>query len=127
LFVDKATELQKHVVVLTHQFVTYNKGALDDRDLFVIDEAIYATATVTLKLEDFAHALTWATSTGTLVDEFIQAHLDEEESRHAAALETHQRNQLASNDTLVELGKRVAAAPPEEQAAVFAAVEKALA
>ena len=74
LFVDKATELQKHVVVLTHQFVTYNKGALDDRDLFVIDEAIYATATVTLKLEDFAHALTWATSTGTLVDEFIQAH-----------------------------------------------------
>ena len=74
LFVNKATELQKQVVVLTHQFVSYNKGALDDRDLFVIDEAIYATATVTLKLEDFAHALTWATSTGTLVDEFMQAH-----------------------------------------------------
>ena len=74
LFVDKATELQKQVVVLTHQFVPYNKGALDDRDLFVIDEAIYATATVTLKLEDFAHALTWATSTGTLSDEFMQAH-----------------------------------------------------
>ena len=61
------------------------------------------------------------------VDQFIQAHLDEEESRHAAALETHQRNQLASNDALVELGTRVAAAPPEKQAAVFAAVEKALA
>ena len=74
LFVDKATELQKQVVVLTHQFVPYNKGALDDRDLFVIDEAIYATATVTLKLEDFAHALSWATSTGTLVDEFMEAH-----------------------------------------------------
>lgn len=74
VFVDKATELQKQVVVLTHQFVPYNKGALDDRDLFVIDEAIYATATVTLKLEDFAHALSWATSTGTLADEFMEAH-----------------------------------------------------
>ena len=73
-FVDKAAELQKQVVVLTHQFVPYNKGALDDRDLFVIDEAIYATATVTLKLEDFAHALTWATSTGILADEFMEAH-----------------------------------------------------
>lgn len=73
-FVDKVHELKKRVVVLTHQFVPYNKGSLDDRDIFVVDEAIYSTANVSLRLEDFAHALTWATSTGTLTHEFEQAH-----------------------------------------------------
>ncbi len=72
--VDKAEELAKKVVVLTHQFVQYNKGALDDRDIFVIDEAIYATAQVSLKLTDFSAALDWATSQGVLTSEFEEAH-----------------------------------------------------
>ena len=72
--VDKAHELRKRVVVLTHQFVPYNKRSLDDRDIFIVDEAIYSTANVSLRLEDFAYALTWATSTGTLTHEFEQAH-----------------------------------------------------
>jgi hypothetical protein len=73
-FVDKAEELAKQVVVLTHKFVQYNKGALDDRDIFIIDEAIYATAQVSLKLTDFAAALDWATSHGVLTREFSKAH-----------------------------------------------------
>ena len=73
-FVDKAEELAKQIVVLTHQFVPHNKGALDDRDLFVIDEAIYATAQVSLDLADFAHALNWSTSNAQLATEFGKAH-----------------------------------------------------
>lgn len=72
--VDKEEELAKRVVVLTHQFIPYNKGALDDRDIFVIDEAIYATAQVSLKLTDFTAALDWATSQGVLIAEFSKAH-----------------------------------------------------
>ncbi len=60
------------------------------------------------------------------IDEFIQALLDEEEARYISALESHQRAILASNSALIELGKKVAAAPPEKQAAAFAAVEKVL-
>jgi hypothetical protein len=73
-FVDKEEELTKQVVVLTHQFVPYNKGALDDRDIFVIDEAIYATAEISLTLEDFAAVLNWSTSNGVLAAEFDCAH-----------------------------------------------------
>ena len=40
--------------------------------------------------------------------------------------EAEVRALLASNEALVELGKRVAAASPEKQAAAFQAVEKAL-
>jgi hypothetical protein len=72
-FVDKEEELAKQVVVLTHKFVQYNKGALDDRDIFIIDEAIYATAQVSLKLTDFSAALDWATSQGVLTAEFAKA------------------------------------------------------
>ena len=71
---DKAVALAKQVVVLTHQFVPYNKGRLDDRDLFVVDEAIYATAQVSLDLTDFAKALGWATSQNILPDAFREAH-----------------------------------------------------
>jgi hypothetical protein len=69
-FVDKEDELAKRVVVLTHQFIQYNKGALDDRDIFVVDEAIYATAEISLTLEDFAAVLNWSTSNGVLAAEF---------------------------------------------------------
>lgn len=72
--VDKAVELAKQVVVLTHQFVQYNKGTLDDRDIFVVDEAIYATAEVSLDLADFANALNWSTSNAQLTSEFEKAH-----------------------------------------------------
>lgn len=73
-FVDKEEELAKQVVVLTHKFVPYNKGALDDRDIFVIDEAIYATADISLTLKDFAEVLAWSTSHGVLAIEFERAH-----------------------------------------------------
>ena len=73
-FVDKDEELQKQVVILTHQFVEHNQGKLDDRDIFVIDEAIYATGEATLKLHHFGEALSWATRNGVLVEEFIKLH-----------------------------------------------------
>jgi hypothetical protein len=72
---DKAAVLKKQVAVLTHQFVPYNKGRLDDRDVFVVDEVIYATAQVTLDLTDFAKALSWATSQNIKPDAFREAHL----------------------------------------------------
>ena len=71
---NKADALAKQVAVLTHQFVPYNKGRLDDRDVFVVDEAIYATAQVSLELTDFAQALSWATSQNILPEAFRHAH-----------------------------------------------------
>ena len=47
---------------------------MDDREIFIIDEAIYATAQVSLKLTDFSAALDWATSQGVLTAEFSKAH-----------------------------------------------------
>ena len=72
--VDKNDELSKRIVVLTHQFIQYNHGALDDRDLFVVDEAIYATGEATLKLEHFSQARSWATTHNVCSDEFIKLH-----------------------------------------------------
>lgn len=69
-FVDKETELTKPVIVLTHQFIEHNHGRLDDRDLFVIDEAIYATGEATLKLNHFVEARLWATRNGIFIEEF---------------------------------------------------------
>jgi hypothetical protein len=71
-FVDKDMELRKQVVVLTHQFVEHNHGRLDDRDIFVIDEAIYATGEATLKLNHFVEARSWATRNGVFAEEFIK-------------------------------------------------------
>lgn len=61
-FVDKKTELSKRIIVLTHSFIEYNQGRLDDRDLFIVDEAIYATGEASLKLQHFDVARSWATS-----------------------------------------------------------------
>lgn len=72
LMVDKDDELSKRIVVLTHQFIQHNHGALDDRDLFVVDEAIYATGEATLKLEHFSQARSWATTHNVCSDEFIR-------------------------------------------------------
>ncbi len=70
--VDKATELAKRIVVLTHAFIQANHGTLDDRDLFVVDEAIYATGEAALKLEHFNQARSWATSHNVYPEEFIK-------------------------------------------------------
>lgn len=70
--VDKRSQLAKQVVVLTHQFVQYNQGQLDDRDLFIVDEAIYATGEATLKLSHFLDARSWATRNNVFPEEFTQ-------------------------------------------------------
>ena len=69
-FVDKETELKKQVIVLTHKFIEHNQGRLDDRDLFVIDEAIYATGEATLKLNHFVEARSWATRNNVFPEAF---------------------------------------------------------
>ncbi len=73
-FTDKNTELRKPVVVLTHQFIPHNPGRLDDRDLLVVDEAIYATGEASLNLEHLAKARNWATSHNVLPEEFTALH-----------------------------------------------------
>lgn len=70
--VDKDEELSKRIVVLTHSFLEFNQGRLDDRDLFVVDEAIYATGEASLKLEHFNQARSWATSNNIYGDEFTK-------------------------------------------------------
>jgi hypothetical protein len=70
LQVDKDTELAKPVVVLTHQFLPSNKGRLDDRTLFVVDEALYATCEVSLTLEDITKAMSWSTTNNVMTSEF---------------------------------------------------------
>ena len=70
--ISKAEELSKQVIILTHQFVSHNEGLLDDRDVFVVDEAIYETGKATLKLSEIAKAKEWATANDTMVSEFTQ-------------------------------------------------------
>lgn len=67
---NKEEELSKQVVVLTHQFVSSNPGRLDDRDQFIVDEAIYDTGSVTLALSDMFLARDWATTNNVMPDEF---------------------------------------------------------
>lgn len=71
-FVDKHKELKKQVVVLTHAFLTQsqNRGWLDDRDLFIVDEALFATGQATLQLQNILNARTWATSHNVMSQEF---------------------------------------------------------
>lgn len=70
--VDKRKELSKRIIVLTHSFIKFNKGKLDDRDLFVVDEALYATGEASLKLQHFGEARSWATSNNIYPEAFIQ-------------------------------------------------------
>ena len=72
-FESKQDALSKQVVVLTHQFVQYNKGALDDRDIFIVDEAIHSTGEASLTLVKFAEAQEWATKHNVLPREFEAA------------------------------------------------------
>ena len=71
-FVDKRKELNKQVVVLTHAFLTQsqNRGWLEDRDLFIVDEALFATGQATLQLQNILNARTWATSHNVMSQEF---------------------------------------------------------
>ena len=72
--VNKYLEVQKQVLVVTHAFIEYNHGKLNDRDLFVVDEAIYATGEAQLKLEHFGSIRSWATSNGVMTKEFEKLH-----------------------------------------------------
>lgn len=70
---DKSSALQKQVVILTHQFLSYNPAdLLADRDLFIVDEALYATGEATLKLSDVAKAREWAEANNVMAGEFVQ-------------------------------------------------------
>lgn len=71
---NKYVELEKQVLVITHSFVEYNYGKLDDRDCFIVDEAIYATGEAQLKLEHFGKIRSWATSNGVMASDFEQLH-----------------------------------------------------
>ena len=68
--VDKDDELSKQVIIVTHQFLEFNAHSVTDRDLFIIDEAIFATGAVGLKLQEILHARSWATSNNVLPEEF---------------------------------------------------------
>lgn len=71
-FVDKDTELRKPILVLTHAFLQFNQGSLNDIDLFVVDEAIYATGEASLKLKHFHEARDWATTNNIHPEAFIE-------------------------------------------------------
>jgi hypothetical protein len=71
-FVNKDQELAKRIIVVTHNFVEYNRGRLDDRDLFVVDEAIYATGEASLRLQDFTEVRSWATNHNIMPEAFTK-------------------------------------------------------
>ena len=45
---------------------------LADRDLFIVDEALYATGEATLKLSDIAKAREWAEANNVMAEEFVK-------------------------------------------------------
>ena len=65
-------ELKKRIIVVTHNFIEHNRGRLDDRDLFVVDEAIYATGEASLRLKDFVDARSWATTHNIMPEAFTK-------------------------------------------------------
>ena len=71
-FVNKDQELKKRIIVVTHNFIEHNRGKLDDRDLFVVDEAIYATGEASLRLQDFFDARSWATTHNIMPQAFTK-------------------------------------------------------
>jgi hypothetical protein len=71
-FVNKDQELKKRIIVVTHNFIEHNRGRLDDRDLFVVDEAIYATGEASLRLKDFVDARSWATTHNIMPEAFTK-------------------------------------------------------
>lgn len=71
-FVTKDQQLAKRIIVVTHNFIEHNHGKLDDRDLFVVDEAIYATGEASLRLQDFVDARSWATTHNIMPEAFIK-------------------------------------------------------
>ena len=71
-FVNKDQELKKRIIIVTHNFIEHNRGRLDDRDLFVVDEAIYATGEASLRLKDFVDARSWATTHNIMPEAFIK-------------------------------------------------------
>jgi hypothetical protein len=72
--VCKEDELKKQIIVVTHQFLQANRGKLDDRDLFVIDEAILNTGSSDLKLRHIVEARDWALENDVCRDAFERFH-----------------------------------------------------
>lgn len=66
----KHEALSKQVVVLTHAFLGHNTPKLSDRDLFVVDEALYSTGEASLTREEVFKAISWATSNGVFSSDF---------------------------------------------------------
>lgn len=67
---NKWEALEKQVVVLTHSFLGHNTGVLDDRDIFVVDEALYATGEASLRASHIGQARSWAKQNGIMSSEF---------------------------------------------------------
>lgn len=63
-------EISKPVLVITHNLLQFQSDRLKDRDLFIVDEALFATAQANLKIEDINAARTWATSHNVMPDAF---------------------------------------------------------
>lgn len=73
--VCKEDELKKQIIVVTHQFLQANRGKLDDRDLFVIDEAILNTGSSELKLRQIVEARDWALENDVCRGAFERFHI----------------------------------------------------
>lgn len=67
---DKLEALRKPILLVTHQFIQHNYRALEGRDAFVVDEAIYETCSAKLSLIDFEAAHQWSRKYTILSEEF---------------------------------------------------------
>lgn len=84
--------------------------------------------TITIDLPPTLDAILVEKATGDDTPETLCATIIKEWCMpHAVAKETAIRAALAQNEDLMAIGKEVAAAPPEKQAAAIAAAHKALA
>jgi hypothetical protein len=67
---DKQQQMNKDVFVCTHQFGSYNLSKLKDRDLIVVDEAIYGSDDVQVSSQIFYESSEWARRQNILKKEF---------------------------------------------------------
>lgn len=68
--VSKLDEVKKQVFVGTHEFAAHNHLPLEDRDLVVVDEALYGTKDANLTTTQIYAVSAWARRNGILPDEF---------------------------------------------------------
>ena len=67
---SKQDQVSKPVFVCTHQFAAYNHSLLNDRDLVVVDEAIYGSKDANLTANAFYGVWQWACNNDILKDDF---------------------------------------------------------